>query len=353
MRNAIVTAADANYLPAACCALISCVRDGEAGYLAKLFLLAHDVPGEDLQEAERFLRYHGTSAEIIPLDVDRFRRFRIDGYVSASTYTRLLLADVFDDRWDRLLYVDSDMRVTMPLRGLFEANLRERPIGAVHDYMRYLIYGLKHSRERLGLQPDAPYFNAGLVCFDWRATIASGLLQKATAFAIENPNLCESHDQDALNKAFEGSWTPLDPRWNFMVVAVPDHVLRLYYPERLRPYVAHFAGSVKPWMTDFPARYEDHRAWYQELLRESPWPEFTARASIRTMANPARSTQVRLRALLSKQRGRLKAAMDRLLHGSAMGPGYHNTKLAALLDDMIEEAANLTDRFELRRKRTS
>lgn len=339
MRNAIVTATDSRYLPAACCALLSCVEGGGAEAKANLFILACDVTAEDTKKAERFLRSRGAGAEIIVIAADHFRPFRIDGYVSASTYSRLLLPEFFGDLWDRLLYVDADARVMVPLQPLLHADLRGRPVGAVHDYLRYLIYGVAESRTRLKLRSDAPYFNAGVVCFDWRATIASGLLERAKAFAIENPHLCKSHDQDALNAAFEGAWAPLDPRWNFMAVAVPDEVLRLDYPARFRPYIAHFAGPVKPWTGSFPARFEHHRAWYRDLLRDSPWPEFAASACTAPDETPTVSPADCLK-WFSRQRGRWRAAFGRVLSPeTAIAHGGPNPKLERLFEDMVNEAA--------------
>ena len=357
MRNAIVTATDPKYLPAACCALLSCVGDGVAEE-ASLFLLAGDVSAEDAKKADSFLKSRGASVEIVVIEAGRFHPFRIDGYVSASTYSRLLLPDFFDNHWDRLLYVDADARVMVPLQPLIEANLRGRPVGAIHDYLQHLIYGIEGSRKRLGLRSDAAYFNAGVVCFDWRATIASGLLEKAKTFAIENPQLCKSHDQDALNKTFEGAWTPLDPRWNFMTVAVPDEVLRLEYPARFRPYIAHFAGPVKPWTAGFPARYEDHRAWYRDLLRDSPWPDFAAPANAQLGEIPASSRADRITEWFSRQRGKLRVAFERLSSleattaqvprntvqrksypTEASTDGDANPELAHLFEEMVGEAA--------------
>ena len=244
--------------------------------------------------------------EIIVVGADRFQPFRVDGYVSAATYSRLLLPEFFDDRWDRLLYLDADTRIMVRLQTLLNASLHGRPIGAVHDYLRYLIYGMGDSRKRLALRFDAPYFNAGVICFNWGATIASGLLRQAQSFAIENAHLCVSHDQDALNKAFEGAWAPLDPRWNFLTVAVPADVLRLDYPARFRPYIAHFAGPVKPWMANFPERFGPHHAWYQDMLCDFPWPHFAAPAEAPTSETLATSGTAR------PQHGGLRVAFERL-----------------------------------------
>ena len=232
-RIAVVTAADSRYLPAACCTLLSCAAEGRLDAQVKFFIIACGASRNDIEKANAFLSSRGITADILIIDRDMLKSFRTDSYISASTYSRLLLLELFDGRWDRLLYLDADLRAMVDLRPLISIDLRGRPIGAVHDYLKYLIYGMDESRRRLGLSLNAPYFNAGVVCFDWHATIQSGLLQRAREFATENAQLCKSHDQDALNAAFEGAWIPIDPRWNFMTVAVPDSIFRLYYPTRI------------------------------------------------------------------------------------------------------------------------
>ena len=351
MRTAIVTATDLKYLPAACCALLSCVGHGEVGARAKFFILACGVSAGEAKNAHDFLIRRGVIAEIITIEADHLRSFRMDSYISAATYSRLLLPHFFDDRWDRLLYLDADVRVMVPLEPLLDTSLRGRPLGAVHDYLRCKIYGIEESRSRLNLRSDAPYFNAGVICFDWSTTIASGLLRRAQAFATESANLCKSYDQDALNKAFEGAWTPLDPRWNFMTVAVPDDVFPLYYPARLQPYIAHFAGPTKPWATSFPERFEHHRTWYLELLRVSPWPHFVAPHS--ASPTPIRFSADVLKGWLLTQCRRFRTAFERRWHAASQPRsveprrsfltkvswnGEANPELEDLLDQMIAEA---------------
>jgi lipopolysaccharide biosynthesis glycosyltransferase len=351
MQNAIVTAVDSKYLPAACCTLLSCAGDGETEAQTKFFLLACDVSTGDVEKAHRFLKSRDASVEIFVIGADRFQPFRVDGYVSAATYSRLLLPEFFDDRWDRLLYVDADTRIMVRLQTLLDTSLHGRPVGAVHDYLRYLIYGMGDSRKRLALRSEAPYFNAGVICFNWRATIASGLLRRAKSFAVENAHLCVSHDQDALNKAFEGAWTPLDPRWNFMTVAVPDDVLRLDYPARFRPYIAHFAGSVKPWMANFPVRHEHHRAWYRDLLRDSPWPHFAAPANAPLGETPATSYADRLALTEATTAQEPRNASTRKSPPTGvLEVGDGNPELEHLLEVMVAESAGSDDmRIALRR----
>jgi lipopolysaccharide biosynthesis glycosyltransferase len=357
LQNAIVSAADSKYLPAACCALLSCIEDGGAAGQAEFFLLACDVSSEEANKAKSFLKDRNVLAEIIKIGEGWSRPYRIDSYVSASSYSRLLLPEFFSDQWDRIIYLDADVRVMVKLETLLGTNLRGRPMAAVHDYLRYLIYGMEECRTRLSMRSDSPYFNAGVICFDWRATIGSELLTRAQAFARESAHLCKSHDQDALNKAFEGAWTPLDPRWNYMVAAIPDYELRLHYPAIYQPFIAHFAGAVKPWTPDFPERFEHHRAWYRNLLRDSPWPHFTApfgAPSTRRFLRARRAKEWLLnrRRMLQGNRKRLsvaafEAAREVLRNSKRWKSSSNvrwkrpaNTDLADLLKQMIAEAAS-------------
>ena len=59
--------------------------------------------------------------EVLEVCSDRFQPFRTDSYISSATYSRLLLQQFFDDRWDRLLYLDADLRVMVPLQPFSKA----------------------------------------------------------------------------------------------------------------------------------------------------------------------------------------------------------------------------------------
>jgi lipopolysaccharide biosynthesis glycosyltransferase len=90
------------------------------------------------------------------------------------------------------------------------------------------------------------YFNAGVLLIDlplWRAERVS---ERALEYLARNPSspIC---DQDALNVACDGRWTPLDPRWNFQ-----DHYDKVFADmeaEQL-PGIVHFVTTLKPWKPD-------------------------------------------------------------------------------------------------------
>jgi lipopolysaccharide biosynthesis glycosyltransferase len=198
LNSAVVVVADGNYLPAACCALLSCA---EAGRLqSNLFLIADQVSEGDLKAARNFLEAKNVAITIIPRHENE-ASYRLAASTKSaaklSTYTRLHLDEYFDDRWDRLLYLDADVRVMTPLLALLELDLDGRALGAVRQ---------EKGSER------TPYFNAGVLLFDWGSVLADGLLEKARRYARENGHLCVWFDQDALNRTFEGLWLQIDPR---------------------------------------------------------------------------------------------------------------------------------------------
>jgi lipopolysaccharide biosynthesis glycosyltransferase len=278
MKTAIVTVSDEKYLPAACCTLLSCARAG--GVRSNLFLVADNVSAISIKAACGFLRQHD-----VPVDVIDHRSeqagYRVNGYITFAAYTRLSLDEHFDGRWDRLLYLDADTRVLAPLRPLLHADLCGRVLGAVGN--------LRDVPEPIrNITADAPYFNSGVLLFDWPATLKCGLLNRARGFARENPHLCEWHDQDALNAVVGGLWTPLDQRWNFTS-------FRARRLPRHRPYVLHYTGIKKPWGTKRYPRHLADALWYRRTLRNSPWPDFAVPVPLRAFFQAAR-WQYRIRA---------------------------------------------------------
>jgi lipopolysaccharide biosynthesis glycosyltransferase len=267
MKIAIVVVADEAYLPAACCAVISCRRAGRV--TEPIFLVVRDVSDNSVEAARRFLNERRADAEIIRFDHD-LSGYRVDGLISAATYVRLHLDDILDKTWHRVLYLDADTRVMAPLWPLLQADLNGRVLGAVYQYVtekqeRHR-YDDEHV-ERLSMAADSRYFNSGVLLFEWPAILSSGLLAQSRRFAVENPHLCKWHDMDALNKAFDGLWMPLHVRWNY------GHRLARRLPGE-RAFIKHYTFLSKPWDPKKPPFWLADAFWYWRTLRKSSWPDF-------------------------------------------------------------------------------
>ncbi len=268
-RIAIATATDAGYLPAACCQLKSAWEHVADRAVARLYLVVCDVGAEDAAEARRYFARHGVEAEVLVRDdvADRIRP--ITTRWPRAAYLRLYFDQIFGREFDRLVYFDADTRVRAPLEPLLSAPLYGAPVGAVHDFIYYLTGNIRRRRRELFLAPDAPYLQSGVMVFDWPATLDDGGLGRARRFLEEHPASCqEAPDQDALNAAFEGRWTPLDPRWNL-------HELYLMFGGAETPHIEHYT-STKPWSRRRPAEWRAAAAWYRRELADTHWSGFVA-----------------------------------------------------------------------------
>jgi lipopolysaccharide biosynthesis glycosyltransferase len=116
--------------------------------------------------------------------------------------------------------------------------------------------------------------------FDWPAMLKDGGLARARQFLDSHPDRCqEAPDQDALNAALEGKWTPLDPRWNL-------HETYLMFGGSLKPYVEHYT-SVKPWSRRRRPAWRNAAAWYTRELAGTKWANFVAPQSLWTRCGGA------------------------------------------------------------------
>jgi lipopolysaccharide biosynthesis glycosyltransferase len=264
---AIVASCDRGYLPAACCLLKSVQDHLPSDATAQLFLVICDVSADDIREAERFFSKREMSVRIVVPDfVDRLIK-PVQSRWPRAAYLRLYFDLLFDKTFDRVVYLDSDMRVRAPLAPLLEAELRGQPVGAVHDFIYYLSGNIRRCRRKLFLSDGSGYLQSGVMVFDWPKILAGDYLARARKFLSDYPDNCkEAPDQDALNAVLEGAWTPLDPRWNL-------HELYLTYRGHLTPYIEHYT-STKPWSKKRPRTWRHAAEWYRRELRDTAWAGF-------------------------------------------------------------------------------
>lgn len=164
-------------------------------------------------------------------------------HISRMTYARFLIDQCLPQALRRVLYLDTDILVLADLEQLWRADLRGAIIGAVPDrYIDAMLNG--HSGVR---REDVPrvraYLNAGVMVIDlarWRKACVS---ERSLEYLCRHPTTPYA-DQDALNVACDGEWTPVDERYNLQ----SHWEIDLARTESIaRPAVVHFVTSQKPW----------------------------------------------------------------------------------------------------------
>jgi lipopolysaccharide biosynthesis glycosyltransferase len=179
---------------------------------------------------------------------------RVSKHLTASTYARLLMPDMLPQDWQRVLFLDTDTVTMGSLVDLWATPLGHHPFAATRDPYTPVLssdHGVPGWR-RLGLDPNAPYFNAGMLLIDlanWRRQKISA---RAFDYILENRDEIQLADQEALNVVVAGDFPIVDPIWNVMNywfdAEYEPEVLaagRLDVRERVR--LRHYNGPWKPW----------------------------------------------------------------------------------------------------------
>jgi lipopolysaccharide biosynthesis glycosyltransferase len=127
--------------------------------------------------------------------------------------------------------------------------------------------------QRWDLAPNTlGYFNAGVLVLDFARIRAEGIFESAVSLLETQWDKIKWLDQDALNVATWGRWTPLDITWNMQTVLYRPSADRKDFipPEmrRRRPAIVHYSGFRKPWVRK---NYHPHSGLYYNYLGRTPF----------------------------------------------------------------------------------
>ncbi len=169
---------------------------------------------------------YGTELRFSRIGDPDLERHQTCGHVTTPTLLKLSVAKELIGRYDRVVYLDSDMLVFDDLK-VDHISFGSSPVAAVVDLDLSDTGALRRSQWVAGRDDDATtlgYFNAGLLIFasenwtdDCLDTYARALDQhdQGCDYKIN----CTSIDQCALNKTFEGSWLQLPASFNMQAGA--------------------------------------------------------------------------------------------------------------------------------------
>jgi len=187
---------------------------------------------------------------------------------TASLY-RLLLPEMLSDR-RRTIYLDADVVVLDSLRPLWDLDLDGRMLAAVRDAAAPWAAGPFGTNWReLGLPPETPYFNSGVMILPLDVWRENGLAH--AAISVLRSVATRWGDQCAINVVAEGRWLELPRRWNLQTADADGRGLawalwRRSVEEALAdPAVIHFNERSKPWRAGPPHPLADE--WFRILDR--------------------------------------------------------------------------------------
>jgi lipopolysaccharide biosynthesis glycosyltransferase len=150
-----------------------------------------------------------------------------------NVYVRLFIPHFLPVTVHKVIYLDVDMITLTDISGLWMTPLNDFIIAAVKDRSGVIgsTWGGITNYEMLGLDPNAPYFNSGLLLIDidkWRKT---NLTTDVLTCITNNKIYANFPDQYGLNVVFANNWLQLDEKWNSYATG-----------EINDPYIIHFIG---------------------------------------------------------------------------------------------------------------
>lgn len=181
-------------------------------------------------------------------DLSHIKRLPVGDHFSAANYFRLLIPNVVPARHKRAIYLDSDLVVDADLTRLWTAEMGDDVLLGVPDFSQKTLATGLGAVQGEGLDPEAPYFNSGVLVWDLNRWRTERLTEKVFAFLkayVDHNRFC---DQDGLNAVLAGRWGELNPRWNVQS-KVGYGRIEWYRSISREAYIYHFTGGYKPWNT--------------------------------------------------------------------------------------------------------
>jgi lipopolysaccharide biosynthesis glycosyltransferase len=300
---AIVLCADRKYFAPAYAVCMSLVRQQPDRH--DIYLLTEDGP--HLQKVPSEVPFNVMTPDF----VSRLSNIPALGhhFLTAFGFLRLFVPEIVEG-YRRILYLDCDVRIDGSIASLFQLDMKGATIAAVDGLGTYCITPIKskvietaRSRAAIGLDPNDPYFNSGVLLIDgdkWR----HDRMTDAAIACIARFGTALRDDQDILNVIFRKAWLPLSLRWNFQSDLFETDIETI-----VKPVVYH--NLLKPWKYGEANRREI--AYFRESLRGTPYDDFMLRPSKRELS---RFAQRRAKQLLQYATFFLPSSYQRLQHRS-------------------------------------
>lgn len=251
----IVIVATANYLWGAAVTVRSALE--ACSTTLNAYVISIDLSLADKQQLSNSWQTSNLGKiTFIDFDLDKVNKFRSTLLVkSKSPYARFFIPEYLADV-SRCIYLDTDLIVCSDLNSLQTLDLQGKSSACVIDGGISTPEQQQRLRAKLKLQNSLQYFNSGVMVIDLDAWRRRQIQSKALDIALDNYDLLDQMDQDALNMVLAGDWVILDPKWNTSKGKADAN---------FSDGIIHFLGKVKPWHADYAANFQDR--WFALLDR--------------------------------------------------------------------------------------
>ncbi|MDP1842653.1 MAG: glycosyltransferase family 8 protein [Sediminibacterium sp.] len=181
----------------------------------------------------------------------------------SNIHLRLFIPSFLPKEVEKVLYLDVDMIVLRDINELMEVDIDNFIIGAITDSRIQNIgnhWGGIDNYAALGLSPNLPYFNTGLLLINCNAWRKFNATEKIINCINNNKRFAKYPDQYGLNVVLANQWKQLDPLWNYF--SDGNHP---------SPFIVHFV-SRKPIYTSYSGN-PIYQSLFWEYLSSTKWKQ--------------------------------------------------------------------------------
>jgi lipopolysaccharide biosynthesis glycosyltransferase len=146
------------------------IIDGGISISNKRKILRSLIPNkcevEFIQIPDSLIKDVTEAHELVEKDIDKSK----PAYISIASFYRLLIPELLPKHIDKAMYLDCDLVIKKDLSELWQTEFGEHHILAVRDAWIPNISSFegKLNYQVLGIDPTAPYFNAGVLLMAYR-----------------------------------------------------------------------------------------------------------------------------------------------------------------------------------------
>lgn len=244
----IACASDDRYFVGLVATVSSILTNIKPGCKAVFHILDGGVKSTNKKKLEEIVSIYGNKYELnwLNTNLNQFSGLPDFWYDSKVNYARLLLPKLLDI--DKVVYTDIDILHFKDISELWNINSEDKAALVCREITISVIKNDCPRCKEEDLDPDAPYFNNGLMLINldyWRKHQIS---KKIIDYLNKYPDACRFHEQSAMNVVLHNQFFLLDQSWNVQSHREAFQLEKDF--DKLYNFCInyHFVTSFKPWL---------------------------------------------------------------------------------------------------------
>ncbi|MCE9608459.1 MAG: hypothetical protein K8U03_26545 [Planctomycetia bacterium] len=279
-----------------------------AGRGADIYIVDGGIRPETQAKMRRIIQGDNLNIEVrfLAPDLDRLSNVPV-AHINAMTYLRLLLPDLLPAEIDHVLYLDSDLLIRGDLGIPWSLRSHTRAIAATREFSAPRVSAPRAlpNWEHLGLPPDAPYINAGLLLMNLKRWREENIASRILEYVRRTTDINRYADQDGINAILCQDCELLPAEWNVpayfesnvVIKDLDDPISQALIANRHRllreAFVIHFIGPRKPWRNGLGLKCQwdwleqaKYSGWFESAFDYARfsfpiWVDYTIRRAMR------------------------------------------------------------------------